>query len=398
VVAEPVALARRKGPRFTTDGLDRLLALPRGGHDSLAAAGLVAEIFGASRVEFWQLDHTAGVLVAGSLSVPLSGAGVLGEAISSGATYRTGRAEHDLPSVVAMRGGVRSVLVTPLEVDGEPGRLLLVGSIERDAFDAEDEAAVRTVARLLALRQSTGLLDRAPAVAPGRRIDGEEIMTVVAHELKNRLTAMKLRAELVGSFGRKDLDHEQRNGTALVATVQRMQDLVSDLLDVGRLTRGTHVIQPKRVDLSRLAETVVSASQSPRRSVELRTTGAVWAWADRARVRTALSSLVAHVVKYGAPGAALTVTTGNEGGMATATVGEVVAHPGISADQSDRRVPGRALADLELGPYLARGIATAHGGSLSVISTQGGTSFCLALPTAARRAPGKSPTGDARSP
>jgi signal transduction histidine kinase len=105
---------------------------------------------------------------------------------------------------------------------------------------------------------------------------------------------------------------------------------------------------------------------------------------DRTRLEQLVSNLVANAVKHGGKGA-VTVSAAHEDGMAIVCVAD--SGPGIPEAEHarifDAFAQGRraAAGGLGLGLYIARSIAHAHGGRISVESGEGrGATFRVELP------------------
>jgi signal transduction histidine kinase len=106
------------------------------------------------------------------------------------------------------------------------------------------------------------------------------------------------------------------------------------------------------------------------------------------RLRQALDNLIANAVAHAEPGTDVLLRVLTEPGrvlIAVSNAGEGIAdrdrarifEPGVRLDSGR---PG-----LGIGLSVSRGIAEAHGGSLTVTSAaRGGTTFTLALPAGAR--------------
>ncbi|HTU62800.1 MAG TPA: GAF domain-containing protein, partial [Polyangiales bacterium] len=162
----------------------------------------------------------------------------------TGECYLTGRADLDSsqPRGVIETLGVRSMAAAPIEVAGTRRGVLSLASPRLDAFDAEDLALVRIVAVWIgSLVHRAELLEAAAesASADGRRAAADELLTVLAHDVRNllqpihaRMTLLRDRAEEEGRS--RDV---QDAGRAL-AGLGRLNAIVSDLLDVARLDAG----------------------------------------------------------------------------------------------------------------------------------------------------------------
>jgi signal transduction histidine kinase len=109
---------------------------------------------------------------------------------------------------------------------------------------------------------------------------------------------------------------------------------------------------------------------------------------DGQRIQIALSNLVANAVKFVQPGGTVVVAVSGDGGRVKISVRDD--GPGISPEdlplvfERFYRGKGAGGDGAGLGLAIARSVAAAHGGSVSVQSTQGhGSTFTLDIPLGA---------------
>ena len=222
----------------------------------------------------------------------------------------------------------------------------------------------------------------------------EMFMAVLGHDLRSPLGAVRMGAELLTR--RPDGATVAEVAGRIVSSVDRMEHLIEDLLDVVRTRLGSGL--PVRADDMDLGELVRGAideqkPQFPGREIQLACAGALGGQWDRSRLAQLLNNLLANALKHGSPGAAVCVEL--DGTLAD-TVRVAIANPGLipahvraslfdpfhGADRSAGRSDG-----LGLGLYIAQQIALAHGGQIQVSSTEpGGTVASVLLPRRARRA------------
>jgi signal transduction histidine kinase len=136
-----------------------------------------------------------------------------------------------------------------------------------------------------------------------------------------------------------------------------------------------------------LVHGVVDGVKTDRSEIEVRAPGELILEADAARLTQALQNLVGNAIQHTPAGVPVVVSVGQQqsedGARAMVEVHDE--GPGIPHDLLPRlflrHAAGGDTAGLGLGLYLARGIATAHGGELAVDSEVGkGTTFTLTLP------------------
>ncbi len=219
----------------------------------------------------------------------------------------------------------------------------------------------------------------------------EEMLNWVAHELKTPLSAARLNVQVLS---RKlhargpDADGERKAADAVLRQLDKMNGLVSSILDAARLTEGKVALQAERADLCAFLAEVVGEWRELQPGVrfELQCTEHTLPLSfDAVRLRQVLDNLLSNAVKYGGEARRVEV------GLAT-TPGLAVVHvrdwgPGIPAAELPNIFDRFHRADSNegrghgLGLYIASALARLHGGALSVKSTLGeGSTFSLRLP------------------
>jgi two-component system sensor histidine kinase/response regulator len=219
----------------------------------------------------------------------------------------------------------------------------------------------------------------------------EEILAIVSHDLRSPLSSILMTAELFADSGQPDVVRAARH---VRASGQRMQGMLDDLLDLSRARLGGGIpIAPRPVDLAAVTRRVVSELQAahPRRTVVVRAKGDPRGEWDEARLEQVLSNLVGNALRHGTPDTAVEV--GSDGSAADGVTISVHNAGHIPAALTPRIFEpflqgkkGRARAEgLGLGLYIVQQIALAHGGRVTVDSTEAtGTTLRVELP---RRAP-----------
>lgn len=214
----------------------------------------------------------------------------------------------------------------------------------------------------------------------------EELLSIVAHELKTPLTPLKSVAQLIRLRLRRarsgerplDMDALDRGLATIERQVDRMDRLVTDLLEVSRVGRGRFELRPARFDLAPLVRDVVercraATAEEGRHRFALDAPEHLPLTADRDRVEQVLMALVGNAVKFSPSGGAVTVRV-EDADPAVVTVGDEGI--GIPADEIERLGSepfgrgrrARGYAGVGVGLYLSRLIAERHGGRLEVVS------------------------------
>jgi signal transduction histidine kinase len=191
-----------------------------------------------------------------------------------------------------------------------------------------------------------------------------------------------------------ELNEQQRNFMTIVkSNVDRMADLVSDLLDVSRLEAGRVRLVRERVDLANVVYEISQELTETLRQRELAlqfdlAPGLPRVYADRSRVIQVLLNLLSNAYRYTPSGGTITVS-------AHASDGKVqvdVADTGIGISQQDRETIFERFyradhpvvqqqAGTGLGLPIARSLIEMHGGRMWVCSELGvGSTFSFTLP------------------
>ena len=213
----------------------------------------------------------------------------------------------------------------------------------------------------------------------------EDLVATVSHELRTPLTSA---IGFLRTLERTDVsfaDEERRRFLAVArGEAERLAVLVEDLLELTRLDRGVVRLTQESV---RVAEVVARATRGfearTGRRIAVDVDERLTAYADSDRLLQIVSNLVANGLEHG-EGTVRVESAEDADGVALVVSDE---GPGIPEDRaSDLFVPfARASDDTRgtgLGLAIARGLAEAHGGSLSYRPRTNGQphAFVLELP------------------
>ena len=219
----------------------------------------------------------------------------------------------------------------------------------------------------------------------------EDVLGVVAHDLRNPLNLVSMTTQLLME---PDLTPERRKSTFAInaRAVQRMNRLIADLLDVVRMEAGHLSLNVGATDVARVLGETMEAFQAraAEQGISLLLSpeppNAI-VQADEERVLQLIDNLVGNALKFTPSGGRVTIggfVDSNELRVTVADTG-----PGIPEEQRARlferfwQARGADRRGLGLGLPIAKGIAEAHGGRLWVESTMGsGTTFHFAMPLA----------------
>src|SRR6185369_2798759 len=161
--------------------------------------------------------------------------------------------------------------------------------LKPDAFTAEDVKLAEAIARwvgIVAHKAELGQEIARNSVAQGRRAAAEELVTVLAHDLRNVVSPMTMRLELLCRRAQKDgRDVDVRDCDAARRAVRRLDRLISDLLDVARLDQGVFRIEAQPTDLAAIASDASGTLATPEHPVNIDCSEPTVVLADPDRVR-----------------------------------------------------------------------------------------------------------------
>ncbi|GMU07892.1 ATP-binding response regulator [Corallococcus caeni] len=221
----------------------------------------------------------------------------------------------------------------------------------------------------------------------------DRFLRVAGHELRTPLTVLRLNLERAVEMLQGDAEAGsamQKRLAPAVRQLTRLQGLVESLADASRLSEQEVTLLVDTVDFSQVVREQVARFQVPAHSanvaldVELPDTP-VLLFGDRRMLEQAVGHLLSNAVKFGEDRPAKARLSTHEGHAVLAVEDQGV---GIAPqDQArifrrfERVLSGGRFEGLGLGLYLAREIAAAHDGTLSVKSALGqGACFELRLP------------------
>lgn len=219
------------------------------------------------------------------------------------------------------------------------------------------------------------------------------ILGVLAHDLRDPLNALSISLEYILRNESTDAPNTKAAARAL-KSVRRMDGLIRDLLDLTlvRLGHGLPVkTEPANLALLCIRTIEEVEASHPGRRLHSKIAGPMHGEWDPKRVSQMLINLFTNALHHGDPNGEVNVTlrgtrtevhidVHNEGPAIPeerrATLFQPLAHTALDTRGSLSQSSG-----LGLGLYIAHEIATAHGGSIEVKSTDAeGTIFSVRMP------------------
>jgi PAS domain S-box-containing protein len=221
----------------------------------------------------------------------------------------------------------------------------------------------------------------------------DEFLAMLAHELRNPLAPISSAAQLL-TLGAGDPQRAKKSGEIILRQVRHLTDLVDDLLDVSRVTRGLVQIEKTDLDLRDVLHSAVEQArpliEARQHSLNVQMTGApAPVSGDKTRLVQVVVNLLNNAAKYTAQGGHITLSLeadDREACIMVADNGSGIA-PNLLPYVFDlfvqaERTPDRAQGGLGLGLALVKRIAALHDGSVHALS-EGlgqGSSFMVILP------------------
>jgi signal transduction histidine kinase len=219
----------------------------------------------------------------------------------------------------------------------------------------------------------------------------DEFLLIAAHELKTPLTPLSLQVHGLLRESRVAAAPSECISRDLEATcrhVERLTRLVDQLLDVSRLGAKGLALVREPMDLAAVVREAADAARGQALDancpLELALPGVLPGRWDRVRIAQMLAQLLSNAFKFGA-GAPVGVTLECDDGWARLRVRDH-GHGVAAADREriferfERAVSVRHYGGFGLGLWVARQIAEAHGGAITLESLAEGTVFTVALP------------------
>ncbi len=298
-----------------------------------------------------------------------------------------------LPSeadAVARELDLRSWMGAPLlRPKGALGALLLGSTRKGRSYSEANLAFSEEVAVRIAMAVENAELYRRAQAAIRIR---EDFVSIASHELKTPLTPLKL--QLASLQRRLPEDRATVLSRLAVADrqVDKMNELVSQLLDVSKIAAGRLELLPQWIDLRSIVERVIERFSVTASKSQLQLAGeSPAAFLDPFRVEQLVSNLIGNAVKYG-QGKPIQVELSSVDERARLVVRDQGI--GIGAleqrrifERFERAVSTGQYGGFGLGLWIARQVVEASGGKISVKSALGeGAEFTVLLPRGATRA------------
>lgn len=222
-----------------------------------------------------------------------------------------------------------------------------------------------------------------------------EFISLASHQLRTPLSAIKTYTHMLYDGYMGDLNEAQKKSLhTIISASDRMNELISTLLNITRMESGTIAITPKLLQLDQIVEEVLkelsliatdksiklSLRTTPKAGISLRT--------DALILKEVLINLVANALKYTPEGGRIVIKMrARKSDVLIAVEDNGWGIPKYSQDQvfskffRAQNIVQRETSGTGLGLYLVKGLLDALGGEIWFVSQEGkGTIFSFTLP------------------
>jgi two-component system, OmpR family, sensor kinase len=223
-----------------------------------------------------------------------------------------------------------------------------------------------------------------------------QMMADVSHELKTPMTAMRGFIETL-RMPEVALDAERRDRyfETIDRETRRLERIVKDLLDLARYEHGGVVLKPRLFDIGRLFENVAGRHErdAQMKSVTIRINVhplADQVMADPDRIEQAIENLVGNALRHTPAGGTIALNATQADGVANLSITD--SGGGIAPEHLPHvferfyKVDAARASESTgsgLGLSITKAIIERHGGTISVTSQPGRTTFTIRLPQSA---------------
>ncbi len=220
----------------------------------------------------------------------------------------------------------------------------------------------------------------------------QEFLSNISHELRTPLTSILAFVETLEDGAIDDRENNRRFLSTIRRNAERMNGLISDILELSLIESGNVSIETKPVRVRFLVDEVFLSLSSKAAEREIALINEVSeeakAVADPVRLEQMLTNLIDNAIKFNRPSGNVAVSAVESGDKTSITVTDT--GEGIFPEHLTRvferfyrvdRGRTREVGGTGLGLAIVKHLSRLHGGEVSVESVPGrGTAFTIELP------------------
>jgi signal transduction histidine kinase len=218
----------------------------------------------------------------------------------------------------------------------------------------------------------------------------DEFIGIASHELKTPLTSAKGFLELLNN-----IEQEQQKKMFVqkaLNSINKLQDLIYDLLDVSKIQAGQLQLDIKEFDIDKLIDECIHEAQISTLNHTISKEGGLAdpiVVADKNRIEQVIINLLSNAIKYSPKGGQIIVSATKKNSKILVSIKDMGVGLSISEHEKifDRFYRSKekesGISGFGLGLYICAQIIKRHNGKIWVESGQGnGSTFYFELPVA----------------
>ena len=223
----------------------------------------------------------------------------------------------------------------------------------------------------------------------------DNFISIASHELKTPVTSLKIYTEvMLRKFKKTDQKDELKNMTKMNTQIEKLSNLINDLLDVTRIQSGKLSFHEEVFDMNLHVKEIVESTQpvTDKHKLSYKGSANTMVLGDKDRIGQVVSNFLTNAIKYSPDANKVTISVTKKNNRAIVSVRDY----GIGidsthlkkvfnrfyrvADSNEKTFPG-----LGIGLYICFEIIKRHNGEIDVQSIKGkGSTFTFSLPLIAK--------------
>ncbi|HCI78699.1 MAG TPA: histidine kinase, partial [Ktedonobacter sp.] len=311
--------------------------------------------------------------------LPLANGGRTVEVFLTGTPHFNNHVNEDADELLGVKDGlgIQSQIAVIFKVQTHHRGVVLAASESQDFFSPQDVRFLEAVARWVGIvvgRAELAARVKYEEIEPSWGQIGEEILTIMAHELRNYLRPLEGRLDLMRDRAMRDQrEKDVQNAESCIHTLGLLSQSISDLLDIARINQGIFTINPQSMNLVEITREVVTKFDAKHIPIAVHTPVEVVFTADPDRLHQALEHMLSYATSQEPQPKEIiidvSVETRTDGPWILLTVKQIGSVlPQQFENLFQRFVSKTQSTNLGLGLYLTNQIALAHQGTLAIDS------------------------------